>query len=290
MPKAWRAGHIAPVTPVVEWGLEPGPLSVGAKAFLAVILSLSSVTFDRNAWQWYLSAKIQSCVLILCLPLCVCVCVRGRERSLTSYLNLASDPHCNMGIQYCAQPGVGMMAEEAAGLSVTPGLHLADFSTFQAVVGLMQPLLSPPQAALVSNRRRTPMSTACPQVCLFSKYMKKLLFHLNRRKTHVLCGKQGKHRKVWRRSKSPVIPPKRTTTDILPALFLWSSWTKQGHAFLAFLYLPLFTSHSIVWIFSIHKHASWLALLARTAVRLSRESGLACLLLLGIQFLYSFSM
>lgn len=89
-----------------------------------------------------------------------------------------------------------MMAKGASGLSVTPGLHLADFSTFQAVVGLMQPLLSPPQAVLVSNRHRIPMSTLCPQVCLFSKYVKTLLFHLNRRETHVLCGKQGKHRKV----------------------------------------------------------------------------------------------
>lgn len=54
---------------LAEWGLEPGPLNVDPKAFSPVILSLSSVIFDWNVWQWYLSSKIPRFVSILCPPL-----------------------------------------------------------------------------------------------------------------------------------------------------------------------------------------------------------------------------
>lgn len=117
-------------------------------------------------------------------------------------------------------------------------LHSAGFRTLQAVVGFTQPLLSPPQAALESQGPWLPESEVWARVCLSPSMWTYFPSTWIEKELLAPGGKLGiieKYEEV-----TFVIPPKRTTTDILLALFPWSFETKVRPHF------PFFTYHLIV--------------------------------------------
>lgn len=168
--------------------------------------------------------------------------------------------YCKQGVHQSVSTNQALTHfwEGAAGVSVTPIHPWQTFLLFKRLFSLQA------ASAKLSVSRLpwwvmglTPLSEVCPGICLFLKSVKTLLFHLDRKaNTCPFVRNLESIENYEEGNKSPAIPPKITTTEILPIVFLSRFKTNIQPHFSCFSLSSLFHLKFDYMDFSILRNAS----------------------------------